>query len=120
MLQSEPLKTGFEVLEEDGIPSDLPVRLRFPNGSITKTQSNELSVDFIGGSLPSTYLAVDQITNTQVVSGRLRIGNASTYFELGGSTLSLYVNGVLVQSWTVTLVDNSHILGINLSLGGLW
>jgi len=115
-IQSEPLKTGFEVREVDGIPSDLPVRLRFPNGSLTKTLSNEMDVDFIGGSLPSTYIRLDfaNLPASPIANG---------FAKNGTNTLELWFNSFLVQSWTVTIapvVDNSHILGINLSLGGLF
>lgn len=34
------------VTEIDGSPEDIPVRLRFPNGSVTRSQSNELDVSF--------------------------------------------------------------------------
>ena len=114
-MQSEPLKTGFEVREVDGVPSDLPVRLRFPNGSITRTLSNELDVDFIGGSLPNTYIRLDL--------GNIPTSPTSSGLAVNGNTLELWWNGSIVQSWTVTpapVVDNSHILGINLSLGGLF
>ena len=30
----------------------------------------------------------------------VRIGNSTTYFELDGNDLNLYVNGVLRQTWT--------------------
>jgi len=66
--QHEPLKVGFEVLEVDGEPRDLPVRLRFPNGALTRTLSNELSVDFVGGSLPTTFVLLNQST-AQTMTG---------------------------------------------------
>jgi len=59
MKASEPLKTGFAVTEIDGQPFDLPVRLRFPNTSVSRSADGNMDVDFVGGSLPTTYLKLD-------------------------------------------------------------
>lgn len=49
MKQSEPLKNGFVVTETDGQPWDLPVRLRFPKDSLTRTWDNTFDVEFSEG-----------------------------------------------------------------------
>jgi hypothetical protein len=54
------------------------------------------------------YLMLDQTTPQTVDSGLplfhdgIKIGNATTKFLLNSNTLELWVNGTLIQSWTIT------------------
>jgi hypothetical protein len=45
------------------------------------------------------------------------IGNATTYFRLNGNVLSLYVNGIVRQTWTTTPSTSSgESMGLLLTL----
>ena len=65
--------------------------------------------------LNDIYLKLDQTTPQTVINGLptfedgIRIGNSTTYFELVGNDLKLYVHGTLRQTWTTVLVA-SHLL----------
>lgn len=54
------LDRAFSVEENDGTPSVLDVR-RFitPDGSLIDNSDGTVSLDFVGGSLPTTYLNID-------------------------------------------------------------
>ncbi len=63
----------LSVAEEDLSPDTYPWRLKFPNGAVVDNGDGTTSIDFIGGSLPTTYLhlaAPDQtVTQTPNFSG---------------------------------------------------
>lgn len=113
--QHEPLKTGFLVSETDGSPEDLPVILRFPNGSLSRTLSNELQVSFVspGGSdfVPYTGATTDvdlgtfDLTTTGTVEAEILTDGISTIQDgtgvfYGGSALSNLVTTVGEASLT--------------------
>jgi hypothetical protein len=88
-MQSEPLKTGFLVEEMDAFPSDLPIKLRFPNGSLTRSGNNTIDVSFGGGS--SNPLWIDET-------------NGVGFSYDGIDTVTLLIHNLAVQSWTKILV----------------
>ena len=51
--------TVTSITEEDGVPDTYPWQIKFPNTSLTDNGDGTTSVDFIGGSLPTTYLKLD-------------------------------------------------------------
>lgn len=62
---SEGIKyTGapLNIAEVDGSPSVFPYKFIVPNGSLTDNGDGTSALDFVGGSLPTTYLKLDQST----------------------------------------------------------
>ena len=94
MKQSEPLKTGFLVEERDQQPSDLPVKLIFPNGSLRRLQSNELYVDFSGGLIGKYVL----------VAGDTMAGTLS--FPVGGFTMA----DSMGNNWAITITPQGALV----------
>lgn len=72
------------------------------------------------------YLKLDQITPEAIINGKplftegLKIGNSTTYFYLNGDILQLYVNGVLIQTWTgatvAPVIETGQPMGLLVSL----
>jgi hypothetical protein len=90
MRQREPLKTGFLVEESDGLPSDLPVKLRFPNGTLTRTESNVLDVNFT-----SQFLGIFAVAPASP-------GEGDTYINSGDNNYYIYYGGTWQVLHTLT------------------
>jgi hypothetical protein len=78
----------LSVAEEDLSPDTYPWRLKFPNGSILDNGDGTTSIDFVGGSLPTTYLKLDQTTHQHIINDYPRfdaglglVGNYGLYWR---------------------------------------
>ena len=62
------------------------------------------------------YLKLDQTSAQSVINDKptfsegIRIGNSSTYFNLNGNNLELYLNGILIQVWTAAAATSALLL----------
>lgn len=92
-----------------------------------------LGIDLVGGwsraggsgggvqELVGNYLNLDQSTPETITGGipifqeGMAIGNANIYFKVSGSTLQLWINGVLSATWTQSSTTGTPI-GLLLTL----
>lgn len=121
--QNPPLN----IEEEDGSPSTFPYKLKFPNTSVTDNGDSTTSIDFVGGSLPTTYLKLDG-TNTPsadyswttnlATTGILKVGqidDSSDRISIDPNNRILYDSGgaAFVNWETYTLYDSPGVSSID-------
>lgn len=97
-----------QIEEEDGAPSQFPWKVKFPNGSLTNNGDGTASVDFIGGSLPTTYLKLDQST-PQTTSGTFTFPTVNFGSTTGVSATA--TNGVLTLTSLFGQAENLTVDG---------